>query len=150
MKENRFSFKNELKNSINSSSSSNKSNHSLYLNKANNINTSKRKRMNYFEIYNQIKEEEMKKINSESIKPFITYNPRRKEIFNNSSIKRTNLEIQTKNLRNNKNKKVSYQKKEFDKNSKKDDITKNKYLSDNRAIYNNTKNINFNNKKILL
>ena len=150
MKENRFSFKNELKNSINSSSSSNKSTHSLYLNKANNINTSKRKRMNYFEIYNQIKEEEMKKINSESIKPFITYNPRRKEILNNTSIKRTNLEIQTKNLKNNKNKKVSYQKKEFDKNSKKDDITKNKYLSDNRAINNNTKNINFNNKMILL
>ena len=153
MTENRFSFKNDLKNSIVSSSSSHNSAHSLYLNKPNNQNTTKRKRMNYFEIYRQIKEEEMKKISSESIKPFSTYNPRPKEILNNSNIKKTNLGKQTKNLKNNNNKskKVDYQKKGFDTNLKKNSTIKNKkYSSDNRNIYNNKEYMNFNSKMILI
>jgi len=153
MTENRFSFKNELKNSIVSSSSSQNSAHSFYLNKPNSLNTNKRKRMNYFEIYRQIKEEEMKKINSESIKPFSTYNPRPKVILNNSNIKKTNFGKQKKNLKNNNNKskKVDYPKKGFNTNLKKDTTIKNtKYVSDNRNIYYNKEYTNFNSKMILI
>ena len=145
MTENRFSFRKDLKCSVSNSSSCNNSIDSFSSGLANIQIKNIRKKKNYFEIYNQIKEEEMKKIKNESEKANTALNPGRKELVDNSNKKGTtqindNSKRNFKKLKGKKknNKKENGKKKDFDNNALKETINKKKEY------------INFNEKMILL
>ena len=92
MNENRFSLNKQLRNSKLSSSSHNSSgsNSVRSFNSSNKANTQchRTRKLKYFEIYNQVKEE-MKKNNVDKKKPNTQYNPKRQELLDNLYIKNT-------------------------------------------------------------